>query len=519
MELLAAKEKAEINEQKLKEAQELAKIGNWELDFIQNKLYWSDEVYRIFGLTPQEFVATYEAFLSYIHPEDRESVNASYTNHINLKQPYNIVHRILLSNNEIKYVRERCKTEFDNDGKPMYSMGTVADITESITIQNELIAAKEKAEESDRLKTAFLHNISHEIRTPMNAIMGFSSLLEEHFNDKSKLKNDADIIKQRSNYLMEIINDILDIAKIESGQLTVKKETFSMNDFFAELTFSFIEYQKQTSKQNINLTLQVHCDSKDNLIIADRIKLKQIFTNLLTNAFKYTDNGKIEGGCKFDANHNLLFYVSDTGIGIPSDKQELIFERFVQLTRTEKLVGGTGLGLSIAKGLVELLNGKIWLESEPGKGTTFYFSFPCECNPSEKKEQTKTIETQEYDFHGKTILVVEDDFYNAIYIKEILSGTGLNILHTEFGKEAVKMATSQPLDLVLMDIRLPDISGYEAIRQIKEQKLETKIIAQTGYAGDDDRQKAMDAGCCDYISKPINRALLLSIINNQWSQK
>jgi PAS domain S-box-containing protein len=386
-------------------------------------------------------------------------------------------------------------------------------------INAKLRIAKEKAEESDRLKTSFLQNMSHEIRTPMNAIMGFADLLVQNYNNKPKLEHFSDIINLRCNDLLEIINDILDIAKIESGQLPVNSEDCSLNELFLELTAFFKEHQKRIGKQQIKFNLQAFCDPAGNVIVTDKVKLKQIFLNLIGNAFKFTDTGEIEGGCKYDANHNLIFYVSDTGVGIPPDKYDVIFERFTQLRYEKKQpYGGTGLGLSIVKGLIGLLGGKIWLESEFGKGTTFYFSFPYKISQSDHRELVLRDETQAYHFLGKIILVVEDDVYNTAYIKEVLSGTGLNIIHTKYGNEAVQIAISQSPDLVLMDIRLPDMDGYEATRQIKLHKPNLRVIAQTAYAANEDRQKAFDAGCIDYISKPIKRDLLLIMINKYLSQ-
>jgi CheY-like chemotaxis protein len=250
--------------------------------------------------------------------------------------------------------------------------------------------------------------------------------------------------------------------------------------------------------------------------------LKQIFINLIGNAFKFTDNGKIEGGCKLDADHNLIFYVSDTGIGVPPDKHDVIFERFAQLQHEK---GGTGLGLSVVKELINFLGGKIWFESElenlpAGRtgGTSFYFTIPYKMASSKYHEPIIITERQEYNFSGKTILLVEDDPYSIDYIKEILANTGLNILCTKYGKEAVQIATAQNPDILLMDIRLPDMNGYECIRQIKQIKPGLIIIAQTAYAAHDDKQKAFDAGCNDYISKPIESNLLLSMINKHLSE-
>jgi PAS domain S-box-containing protein len=415
-------------------------------------------------------------------------------------------------------VRLRGRIVIINDEKFIWS--SFEDISEKKKYEQELLFAKEKAEESDHLKTAFLQNMSHEIRTPMNAIMGFSDLLMNNFDDKPKLKMFSNIINQRCSDLLEIINDILDISKIESGQLPVNIEECNLIELFDELSDFFKEYQNRLGKQHINFSLKVQNQLPEIIISTDKIKLKQIFINLISNAFKFTDTGKIEGGCKFEENHKLVFYVSDTGIGIPSDKQATVFERFTQLHQSSrKNMGGTGLGLPIVKGLVGLLGGEIFLESESNKGSTFTFSFPYN-TVSPFVHQPFVTRKQNYDgFVNKTILIVEDDYYNQEYLKEILSGTDLTILKAENGKEAVEISTSQPVDLVLMDIRLPDMDGYKATNQIKQHKPKLKIIAQTAYASHDERQKALYAGCDDYISKPTKKDLLLSMINNHLSIK
>ncbi len=392
---------------------------------------------------------------------------------------------------------------------------------EYLQLNEELLSAKEKAEESDRLKTAFLQNISHEIRTPLNAIMGFSSLLADNFNNKANLEKFVDIINKRSNDLLDIISDILDISKIESGQLLVSIEECNLTELFSEISLYFEEYQNRTGKQNIHFVIQAHYDRSESVILTDKVKLKQIFINLLTNAFKYTDEGFIECGCKYDDKHKIQFYVSDSGIGIPADKQEIIFERFAQLNpEANKVVSGTGLGLSIVKGLLNILHGKVQLESELKKGSTFSFTIPYgTINPTGTNDSANSEETNDGSYSNKTVLIVEDEFYNAVYLNEILSNTGIQILQATTGEEAVEIAKLHSIDIILMDIRLPNMNGYDATRKIKQQNQHIKIIAQTAYASIDERQKALDSGCINYISKPIKKDDLLSILHKHLTKE
>ena len=412
-------------------------------------------------------------------------------------------------------VTERKRNEFNLQEK---TEEIEAQNEEYIQVNDELQYSKERAEESDRLKTAFLQNMSHEIRTPMNAIMGFSDLLLENYNDKPKVEKFIKIIGQRCYDLLDIINDILDIAKIESGQLPVNIDECYLKELFTELFSFFIEYRNRVGKEQIEFRLQTDCLPSDFIIKTDRVKLKQIFINLISNALKFTDYGIIEVGCTFSKSDELIFYVSDTGIGIPTEKQAFIFERFTQLHQSGKLnVGGTGLGLPIVKALVQLLGGTIKLESLPQRGSTFSFTINFETVKPSWQKPIISQEKTNYSFPNKTILIVEDDFYNAEYLREILKNKGMNIFHSAYGKEAIEIALNNHIDMILMDIQLPDMNGYEVTHEIHKQKPLIKVIAQTAYASNDEKQKALAAGCINYISKPTKKNMLLAMIEKHFT--
>lgn len=384
-------------------------------------------------------------------------------------------------------------------------------------INTQLEESKEKAQESDRLKTVFMQNMSHEIRTPMNAIMGFSDLLVKNFDNKEKLQKFTTIIKQRSSDLLELINEILDLSKIETGQLPINVESFYLSELLDELNTFFLIHRQKIGKTHISLTFTDCCKSSDLLISTDKGKLKQIFINLIYNALKFTEEGNVSFGCINEDENTFSFFVSDTGIGIPDDKQTIIFERFMQLNnQTNGALGGTGLGLSIVKGLITLLGGTIRVESKVNQGSTFYFTIPYQImNQSSTSNKTSYI-----DYSAKwgdyTLLIVEDDVYNTEYLIEALSDTDINIVAAPDAENAIAIIKSgRPIDIILMDIRMPGMNGLDATKYIKQNKPNIKIIAQTAYASNYDRNQALSIGCNDFISKPVNRDLLLEKINNQ----
>ncbi|HAF31004.1 MAG TPA: hypothetical protein DCG75_18355 [Bacteroidales bacterium] len=386
------------------------------------------------------------------------------------------------------------------------------DISERKEQEKLLKEAMQKAEESDMLKSAFLANMSHEIRTPMNAILGFSQLLKEKKIEKAKQDKYLDIIITRSQNLLQIINDIIDISKIEANQLNIEIQEFSLNKLLYEL---FTQYEAELITQNksaVTLYFNSDLDKAASYILSDEHRLKQILTNLISNAIKFTEKGRIEFGYKVKGSI-LEFFVRDTGVGIPKEAQNRIFERFRQADDSNtREFGGTGLGLSISKQLVELLGGKIWVESKVSDGSTFYFTISF--NPIVKAEKQNGTQIEEqYNFFGKNILIVEDDLIGMLYLGELLDSTKANILKAESGIQAIEIFKSyKNIDLVLMDINMPQMNGNIATKEIKKIKKSVPVIVQSAFAMPNDKKESFKHGCDDFITKPIDGRLLLSMI-------
>jgi PAS domain S-box-containing protein len=403
---------------------------------------------------------------------------------------------------------------YDSDGTVLGVLGIGRDITERKHAEMELISAKERAEESDRLKTAFLHNISHEIRTPMNAIVGFSAFLNEPDLTSDKRKDFTDIIIQSSDQLLAIIDDIIRIASIESGQEKIQESEIDINLVCKLLNEQFTP---KTTDRNVQLNLKTGLPDDNAIISTDAIKLTQILTNLIGNAFKFTLRGYINFG--YSVKNNLLeFYVEDSGMGIPLDMQEKIFNRFRQVETTDnRNFGGAGLGLSISKAYVKMLGGSIWVNSELGKGSVFYFTIPFKnTNPKKNPDKLSNKDINLGLYSNKTLLIAEDNDSNFMLLNEMLAGSGINIIRAVNGVEAVKLCRSNPdIDLVLMDIKMPELDGYAATAQIKEFNPGLPIIAQTAYSTEVNKIKALECGCSDFICKPINKKMLFTKINEQ----
>ncbi len=398
---------------------------------------------------------------------------------------------------------------FDSSGNMTHFLGVKEDITMRKKYETELIQAREKAEESDNLKTAFLRNLSHEIRTPMNAIMGFSNLLNVREIDSDEQQVNIRIIQESSQQLLSIINDIVDISSIEANILSKNISSFNIN---ATLSSLYEQFQLEAQKKSIALILNPGMVNDQAIIQTDNTKLVQILSNLLNNAFKFTNTGSVEFGYN-QKGTAIEFYVSDTGIGIPPEQHSKIFQNFYQIESSiSRQYEGMGLGLAICKAYTELLGGKIGLISEIGKGTTFYLTIPY-CNPeSDQISQPASYKPADITITGYlTILVADDDDLNFKLLERILSSSDIKLLRAVNGKEAVGMCMlHKAIDLVLMDIRMPEMDGYSATSIIRESYPYLPIIALSAYATD--KEEALKSGCSDFISKPFKKEYLINMI-------
>jgi two-component system CheB/CheR fusion protein len=449
------------------------------------------------------------------HPEDLPIVLETLQKVIESNSVYKptLEYRFKHSNGNWRWIESTFSKSADEDGDPAIVIN-FRDIQERKEYENKLIEAKKKAELANFHKNYFLANMSRELRTPMNGVIGFSDLLKDKNLNQEEREQYINIIDGNSKQLLSLIDDIIDVAKIESNELKIQKQQCHIGKLLLELETLFNQIKTQKNKKAIQFISEVPKNEHNLILHTDCSRLRQVLTNLLGNALKFTEKGSIRFGFKTDKNA-IHFYVSDQGIGIPKEKQAEIFERFMQVNYNKAAkYGGTGLGLAICKGIVNLLGGEISVESEPNKGATFKFYLPMDAIEKETlSENLYNLPVDENVISNKKILIAEDDEIVRLYFSELLKNKNCTLLFAENGEITVELyKNNMDTDIVLMDLRMPKMNGFEAIKQILKINPKAKIIAQTAYAMPEEKEKCLTLGCVAYLTKPIQKETLFKTI-------
>lgn len=503
------------SEARLREAQKLAKMGNLSINVSDQEVVWSEEAYNIFGLDPVREKASYKRFMKLIHQDDVNMVIQHINEAITHCLSFNIDFKAKLDSGEVKFINCRINPMVDDDGNVDSLVGTLQDVTDRKVIERQIVKAKEVAEASVYTRDRFMANISHEIRTPMNGILGLTGIMLEMEKDKEKIGY-LKAIKSSGDNLLVIINDLLDFSKIESGKMTFEQISYNIRELIKSTSAI---WEVRSKEKNIDFQIEIDENVPEH-VIGDTVRLNQIIVNLLGNAIKFTEKGHVKMSVsKVEESSDdiiIQFDVNDSGIGIPDDKMEFIFESFTQANiDTERKFGGTGLGLAISKQLCELQGGQFWAKSTFGVGSTFSFKLSFKKDLGKKKviekkkqEVNSTKKWEEYQ-----ILLVEDNKVNQMLAKKVLSGWGLQVDIANNGLEAIDCVKVKPYNLILMDLQMPKMDGYNATRTLREEyNLSQPIIAMTASAMKSELDRCLSLGMNDYITKPFQPHHLKEIL-------
>jgi PAS domain S-box-containing protein len=513
------------SERRLAKAQRIAHLGNWDWNIPLSNFTCSDETFRIFGVHPDQFDMTYDAFLNVIHPDDREMVEDAFQAALYEKNNYNIDYRIVLPNDSERVVHTEGQVTYDRSGQPVQMIGIIQDITNRKRAMLELEKAIMAAEAANCAKSEFLANMSHELRTPLNAILGFSQLMKRDSGTSSEQLKYLETIGRSGEHLLALINDVLEFSKIEAGRTILNQEDFDLYRLLQSIEEVF---RLRVQEKGLNLAFELGNDLPK-YIHTDQSKLRQILINLLGNAVKFTKIGSITlrvtnmGHAKPMQNNTcvLHFEVADTGIGISSEEQEQIFDAFFQSDRQQSCQEGTGLGLSISQRFADMMGSGLKVDSQAGKGTTFTFDVlaglaqDAKIMSNQFKRMVIGLETGQPLFR---LLVVEDDENSRNLMVKLLRSVGFEVKQAVNGRDAITIWEKWQPHLIWMDIRMPVTDGFEAIETIRSKMkkspygVDTKIIALTASAFEEDRVKVMKHGATDFVRKPFRESDIFQIM-------
>lgn len=509
----------------LTEMEKVSKVGGWEYDPATKKVTWTDGVYAIYGVSSAGMEPSEKGYgLDYLNPEDKDTFKRAFSQTLETGEPFDLELHLNAADGTLKQVRTSCHAEF-KDGEVVSIFGNVIDISRQKKVENDLrkltdelealvsertLELSEKVERLDKSQKALLYMV--EDLNQVTAELKQERLNLETVNRELDLETDdrkhfTEIVVNSSNNLLSIITDIVNMATIEAGQVSVNKNVTDVNSVLNLLQKKFLA---KFQSPDVDFRLTTPLADSEVQIITDKTKFTEIISNLAGNALKFTKTGFVNVGYNLKGEF-LEFYVEDTGIGIAADMQTVIFDRFRQVESTlAREYGGSGLGLSIAKAYIELLGGKLWMESESGKGSTFYFTIPYKRNSTQAAPAKAPVQYFDETDKPKTILIAEGEDSNYMLLEVFLKDLKIRVIRAKDGVEAVEICKlHSSIDLVLMDLKMPVMDGYQATKKIRKLFPHLPVIAQTAYNSDANRDKAAACGCTDYISKPIERQTLL----------